>query len=257
MQKNDFFPVSNRAPQNGNLERRGIRKNSNFVFNVKHASNIQDQTRHVLLVVAYYKASTKKTRIKQNNEWTMDLSCTSVEFTNYFLKNTQRVDVMKTLQNHKKKRLLGFRKETPLRNDRGRPHRRRTMPNAHARTKIHAHRHGRTWQNGGWKGDVRRKSDKPYRERNNDTVKTQEHFEYNKKYQRKRNTWPNNPQDPMPTNGHRGHHGHTFINVFMVGIFTITHMATMTITYHIWCVNTRLASEEEHKLKAVAATQIR
>ena len=84
MQKNDFFPVSNRAPQNGNLERRGIRKNSNFVFNVKHASNIQDQTRHVLLVVAYYKASTKKTRIKQNNEWTMDLSCTSVEFTNYF-----------------------------------------------------------------------------------------------------------------------------------------------------------------------------
>ena len=84
MQKIDFFPVSNRTQQNGSLERRGIRKNSNFVFNVKYASNIQDQARHVLLVVANYKSSTKKSRIKQNNEWTMDLSCTSVEFTNYF-----------------------------------------------------------------------------------------------------------------------------------------------------------------------------
>ena len=38
-----------------------------------------------------------------------------------------------------------------------------------------------------------------------------------------------------------------FIKVFIVGLFVITNMATITITYHIWCPS---GHKEEHKLRA-------
>ena len=48
----------------------------------------------------------------------------------------------KLCRNTKSKRLLGFRKETQLRNDRGALPRGRAVPNAPARTRIPAIRHG-------------------------------------------------------------------------------------------------------------------
>ena len=38
------------------------------------------------------------------------------------------------------------------------------------------------------------------------------------------------------------------IVVFMVWFFVITNIATITITYHIWCPGTRPDHKEEHKL---------
>ena len=61
---------------------------SQIVFNDKSASYIKDQARHVVLVVACYKAQPRGSKSRQSNESTVDSSCTSLESTKLALKNT-------------------------------------------------------------------------------------------------------------------------------------------------------------------------
>ena len=83
----------------------------------------------------------KESRIKQNNESTLDSSCTSWN-SQITLKNTQKIDVMETLQNHKTSRKKQLITCIPQRNTT--LTRRRTIPNAHERTKD---TRNPTWKN--------------------------------------------------------------------------------------------------------------
>ena len=97
---------------------------STIVFNAKYASNFKNQARRVVLVVANQKASPMKSRSNHHvRHWNSQVSIeeysTSLRYGNTAESN-----------------------ETPKRNDRGTLLRRRAVPHAHARTRIHAIRHG-------------------------------------------------------------------------------------------------------------------
>ena len=103
-EKVDYYPVSwrdseNHALQNGNLGRHEVLK-IEVVFIAMHASNIEDQARHVVLVEAFCEALPQKSRSKQSNDSTVDSTCTSLEFTNKHWRKFKRVVVMETLQTH-------------------------------------------------------------------------------------------------------------------------------------------------------------
>ena len=70
-----------------------------------------------------------------------------LEIHNLALKNTKVADVVETLQSHKDSREQDItwvpQRNNKLRNDRGALPRGRAVPNAQARTRIHAIRHGR------------------------------------------------------------------------------------------------------------------
>ena len=109
-----------------------------IVIDYKYASNIKDQSTHFALVEASYKALPWRLRSRQSNETTVEPSCTSLDVT---------FDVVETLQNHKNthesKRVQELREKTKLRNDVSRDREDEQYLKAHARTRIHAIRHGR------------------------------------------------------------------------------------------------------------------
>ena len=62
--------------------------------------------------------------------------------------------------------------------------------------------------------------------------------------------WPDTPENPMLNSGHPGLRGHGHLHkVFMKGSFVITNMATITITYLIWCPCRRPVHNKENKLR--------
>ena len=138
---------------------------------------------------------------------------------------------MDNLKNHKKtesERLLGFREEAQLRNDRG---------SVTSRTKsIKCACTSNDTRNRTWKSltaqhmkkmDLRRffvrKVAQLYQWGGSDTVKTKEHPEHNRVVQLKGKTWAHKPQNPMQNSGHCGLHGHGHFHQGLHGLILRRH----------------------------------
>ena len=160
-QKNAEKPItsqySNRTPQNGNLERRGILK-YRISCSMSNMLQISKTKRDLWLHTTNHQRKNQESNRTTNQQWIYHVRPWNSQIV--VDKHSKSWRYENSAESQKNRDYLDSAK-TPL----------RPMPNAHARTKIHALRHGRTWQNNKWKDDVRRKSDKPYRERNSDTVK--------------------------------------------------------------------------------------
>ena len=149
----DYYPVSHRdseidAEQNGNLERHEVQR-SKIVFNAKYASNVKDQAKHFVLVAACDKALPRRSRSMQSKRTSSGFIMYVPCIHDLAWKNTQRCQrygkSAESQKTQKSKRLLRSCEEAQVRNDRGALPRGRAISNAHARTRIHAVRHGRFW----------------------------------------------------------------------------------------------------------------
>ena len=124
---------------------------SKIVFSPKYASKIHRPGETFRICEACYKAIPRRSRSRQSNESTVESSCASFE--HHMLafdecsKGSTWWKICRITKNQKSKRLIEFREDALLRKDRGALHRGRAESKAHARTTIHAVRHGRIWQN--------------------------------------------------------------------------------------------------------------
>ena len=152
----------------------------------------------------------------------------------------------------------GFR----LRHDRGALPRGRAVSYAHARTRIHALRHGRIWHNGKWNWIYVASSDERGHHR--------DQYKVVQPYQGGGHNTIRTPSIQRGCTVENGEHDQTilisrcwtaiivvfndmvtFIVVFMVGFFVIANVATITITY-VWCPSIRFEHKEEHKHRATS-----
>ena len=92
--------------------------NLDSVFNARYAFPNKRPGETFCTCGSMLHSITAEVKNKQSNEPTVDSPCMSVEFKKSALKNTEKVNVMETLQNHKtikkSKSLFGLRKEAQL-----------------------------------------------------------------------------------------------------------------------------------------------
>ena len=98
----------------------------------------------------------KQAERRTNSRFTMYVPGIHKFSTEEYSKKSTLWKLCRITKTQKSKILIGFLEEAQLRNDRGALPRGRAISNAHARTRIHAIRHGWIWQNRKWQEESRR-----------------------------------------------------------------------------------------------------
>ena len=150
-EKVDYDPVSHRdsethAPQNGNLERHEVVKDRTSC-SMSNMFQVSKTRRNILYLWKYAirhhlggqeaGRTTDQRSIHHVRPW--NSRCSIEEYS----KGSTLWKLCRIRKTPESQKLLGFRKETKLRNDRGALPRGRAVPKTNARTTTHAIRHGR------------------------------------------------------------------------------------------------------------------